>query len=44
MVYHVVNKSIAAFKIFNNDSEFLRMMMAFCYYRESSLKVKLSEF
>ena len=33
-IYHVVNRSIAEFKIFNNDGDFLRMMYVLRYYQK----------
>ena len=32
-IYHVFNKSIAGFRIFNNDTEFIRMKEAVSYYQ-----------
>ena len=32
-IYHVFNKSIAGFRIFNNDTEFIRMEEAVSYYQ-----------
>ncbi len=32
-IYHVFNKSIAGYKIFNNDGEFERIRQLLCYYR-----------
>lgn len=43
-VYHIFNKSIAGFQIFNNDSEFLRMIQVICYYKRESPAVKFSKF
>ena len=44
MVYHVVNKSIAKFQIFNHESDYLRMMATICYYQTSVLRIALSNF
>ncbi|MDD5495720.1 MAG: transposase [Candidatus Omnitrophica bacterium] len=41
-VYHVYNKSIAGFTIFNNDIEYLRMMEAVCYYQHAKPAVRFS--
>lgn len=43
-VYHVFNKSIAGFKIFNNDSEFIRMIATFRYYQIEKPSLKFSKF
>jgi putative transposase len=43
-VYHVFNKSIAGFNIFNNDSDFLRIKQALEYYQDDKPAVKLSKF
>jgi len=43
-IYHVVNKSIAGFKIFNSDSEFSRMIDTICYYQKEHPQVKFSKF
>ena len=42
-IYHIYNKSIAEFVIFNNDDEFLRMKELIRYYQVEQL-VKFSEF
>jgi len=44
MIYHIINKSIADFVIFNNDEEFLRMAMAIRYYRSEKPIMSLSQF
>ena len=44
MIYHVFNKSIAGYKIFNNDSEFSRMRDVVRYYQEEKPPVKYSKF
>ncbi len=43
-VYHVFNKSIAGFKIFNNDFEFSRMIATIHYYQKEKPAVKFSKF
>ncbi len=43
-VYHVYNKSIAGYRIFNNDSEFLRMINVVCYYQREKPGLKFSDF
>ena len=43
-VYHVFNKSIAGFKIFNNKSEFSRMRSTIHYYQREKPPVKFSKF
>ncbi len=43
-VYHVINKSIAGFKIFNDDSEFSRMVEVIRYYQREKPEIKFSEF
>ena len=43
-VYHVYNKSIADFKIFNSNSDFLRIKNAIKYYRLKDISVSLSNF
>ncbi len=43
-VYHVFNKSIAEYKIFNNDPEFLRMINVICYYQREKPAIKFSDF
>jgi putative transposase len=35
-VYHVFTKSIAEFRIFNNEDEFLRILNVMCYYQRES--------
>jgi len=44
MIYHVVNKSIADFIIFNNIDEFLRMLLAVRYYQTKKQSISLSRF
>ena len=44
MIYHVVNKSIANFKIFNTEKDFFRMIMAICYYRKFNQQTCLAQF
>ncbi|MBL7081581.1 MAG: transposase [Candidatus Omnitrophica bacterium] len=43
-VYHVFNKSIAGFKIFNNNSEFSRMTAIIRYYQREKPQIKFSKF
>jgi putative transposase len=43
-IYHIFNKSIAEFKIFNNVSEFSRMLRAIRYYQREKPQVKFSRF
>ncbi|MCM8787450.1 MAG: transposase [Candidatus Omnitrophica bacterium] len=43
-VYHVFTRSIAEFKVFNNDNEFLRMLGAIKYYQYEKPKLKFSRF
>ena len=43
-VYHVFTKSIAGFKVFNNDSEFSRMMATIRYYQREKPSLKFSKF
>ncbi|HAH19430.1 MAG: hypothetical protein A2Y00_09910 [Omnitrophica WOR_2 bacterium GWF2_43_52] len=42
--YHVFNKSIAGFKIFNNESEYLRIIVAIRYYQCEGHSLRLSDF
>ncbi|MFH0764722.1 MAG: transposase [Candidatus Omnitrophota bacterium] len=44
MVYHVFNKSIAGFVIFNNESEFNRMLKLFQYYKYEKSYYSFSKF
>ena len=44
MVYHVVNKSIAEFMIFNNESEFQRMIQLVSYYQIKKPAISFSRF
>jgi len=43
-VYHVFNKSISEFKIFNSESDFLRIKNVIRYYQIEKQPVKFSEF
>ena len=43
-VYHIFNKSIAGFKIFNYEPEFSRMLKAIRYYQRRCPGVKFSRF
>ena len=42
-IYHVYNRSIAEYKIFNNDSEYLRMKETLNYYKINKPVVRFSE-
>ena len=42
--YHICTKSIAGYKIFNNDEEFLRMMGLLQYYQFDKMPVRFSHF
>lgn len=44
MIYHVYNKSIADFVIFNNDCEFSRMLLTIRYYQPHKQAVNLSRY
>jgi len=44
MVYHVYNKSIAGFKIFNNEQEYKRMIALFGYYQSKKPVLSFSDF
>jgi len=41
-VYHVFNKSIAGYRIFNNDTEFIRMKEVVSYYQWEVRETKFS--
>jgi putative transposase len=43
-VYHVFSRSIAGFRVFNNASEFMRMMGAVRYYQKIKPVIRFSEF
>lgn len=43
-VYHIFNKSIAGFKIFNDDIEFLRMKAMLRYFQIENMLFKFSRF
>ncbi len=43
-VYHIFNKSIAKFNIFNNEPEFSRMIQVMRYYRKENPSMKFSKF
>ena len=43
-VYHVYNQSIANYRIFNNDSEFSRIIELIQYYQREKQKVNFSKF
>jgi len=42
--YHVFTRSIASFKIFNNENEFSRMLDVVCYYQREKPEIKFSKF
>ncbi|MCX7661160.1 MAG: transposase [Candidatus Omnitrophica bacterium] len=42
--YHIFSKSIAGFRIFNDESEFLRMIKVIRYYQIEKPKIKFSDF
>jgi len=44
MVYHICNKSISDFVIFNNDYEFSRMLLAIRYYQSGKHIASLARF
>ena len=43
-VYHIYNKSIAEYIIFNNDFEYARMLNVICYYQQEKPAIKFSDF
>jgi len=43
-IYHLFTKSIAEYKIFNNNDEFSRMVEAIDYYKTEKPNIKLSKF
>jgi len=43
-VYHIYNRSIAKFKIFNNDYDYIRMLAMIKYYRLDNLLLRFSKF
>ncbi|MCG2726942.1 MAG: transposase [Elusimicrobia bacterium] len=43
-IYHIFTKSIAGFKVFNNDIEFKRFKNTFVYYQKKAPLVKFSWF
>jgi putative transposase len=43
-VYHIFTRSIAGFKIFNNDSEFLRIIEALRFYQREKQSISLSKY
>ena len=42
-IYHVFNKSIAGYKIFNNRSDYKRFILILSYYNSSHKKIRLSD-
>ncbi len=43
-VYHITTKSIEGYKIFNDETEYLRMKQLIQYYKHSNLPVRYSYF
>lgn len=43
-IYHIFTKSIAGFKIFNNEFEFIRMKDAIRHYQKEERSFKLSQY
>ncbi|MCM8783204.1 MAG: transposase [Candidatus Omnitrophica bacterium] len=43
-IYHVLNKSIAGFQIFNDEDEYQRMAGLFAYYQKENPPVKFSKY
>jgi len=43
-VYHIYNRSIAKFKIFNSDYDYIRILAMLKYYRLDNLLLKFSKF
>ena len=43
-VYHVISRSIAGYKVFNNDKDYERMVLALRFYQFKDLPCKLSTF
>jgi len=43
-VYHIINKSIAGFRIFNNDSEYSRIIDVIRYYQRKKPPIKFSRY
>lgn len=43
-VYHVFNRSIAGYKIFNKESEYLRIINALLYYQSPNPEISFSKF
>jgi len=41
-IYHIFTKSIAGFKVFNNDPDFLRIIELICYYQVEKPLVRFS--
>ena len=42
-IYHVVNRSIAGYTIFNNNHEFFRMLSAIRYYQRKNPEISFSK-
>lgn len=43
-VYHIFNKSIAGYKIFNNNEDYSRIVNVFCYYQREKPGINFSKF
>lgn len=43
-IYHIVNRSIAGYTIFNNNEEFFRMLSAIRYYQREKPEISFSKF
>ena len=43
-VYHIVSRSIAHYKIFNNNNDYLRMVRLLCFYNVRNPPTKFSMF
>jgi len=43
-IYHIFNKSIAGYTIFNEESNFFRMLNVICFYRKQKPKSSFSQF
>ena len=43
-IYHVFNKSIAGFKIFNTESDYLRIIATIRYYQVTGYSLSFSDF
>lgn len=43
-VYHTFNKSIAGFKVFNDEGDLLRIKNSFRYYQRANISMKFAQF